>query len=266
MTDLTDHATGRQWLLTGPRAPDASEAASYRGMQSRGWDECFPTILPCSCPEWGGRLRDHGMLWGRSWTVIEAGPQVLATRFAGYGIRFDRRLVVSGAQATASYAVTSSRAEAVPYMWSQHCVLRLTEADRISLRGQGRMTADGIGFDWPDYFGRDLTRVGPEDEGLVLKAYAPVSAAATARVTGPHGGLQFDWHGEELGSLGLWLDFGGWPPEAHLHQVAIEPTTAAADDLSGALALGQERWLQPGETHKWSVRLTLLDPETGVGR
>jgi hypothetical protein len=63
--------------------------------------------------------------------------------------------------------------------------------------------------------------------------------------------------------MGLWLDYGGWPEEKPLHQVAIEPTSAAADDLAGALALGQARWLAPRETHEWSVRLTLLDPEEG---
>ena len=261
--DLTDLATGRQWLLTGPKAQDTSETAVYRGAASRGWDECFPTILPCDNQAWGGRLRDHGMLWGRPWTVVEAGPQDLTARFDGDGIRFTRRLAVSGPQLTASYAVTSTRAVAVPYMWSQHCVLHVTPFDRISLAGQGRMEAAGLTFDWPDHPSRNLTRVGPTDEGFVLKSYAPVSGEGMAQVSGRQGGVRFDWDGAAVPALGLWLDYGGWPEEAPLHQLAIEPTTAGADDLAGAMALGQERWLAPGDTHNWSVRLTLLDPEKG---
>ena len=263
VTGLTDRATGRQWLLTGPRSADVSETVVYRGEASFGWDECFPTILPAFHPAWGGALRDHGMLWGRPWQIVDAGPETLTAAYDGAGIRFARTLSVQRAEVTARYAVTSSREKPVPYMWSQHCVLRVTPADRISLSGQGRMLVAGASFDWPDHPARDLTRIGPVDEGLVVKAYASTPHAAMAQVSGPEGGLRFDWHGAEVPALGLWLDYGGWPEEAPLHQLAIEPTTATADDLAGALALGQARWLAPGETHAWSVRLTLLDPEEG---
>jgi len=263
VTGFVDRATGRQWLLAGPRAADTSETADYRGAASRGWDECFPTILPCDTAEWGGRLRDHGMLWGRPWRIVEAGPQHLTARFEQAGIRFDRALALDGDTLTASYSLSSSRAAAVPYMWSQHCVLRLTLEDRITLSGQGRMRADGQSFDWPDHPARNLTRVGPEAEGFALKSYALTPETASAEVNGPQGGLRFAWDGAEVPALGLWLDYGGWPEEAPLHQVAIEPTSAAADDLAGAMALGQARWLDPGDRHAWSVRLTLLDPEEG---
>ncbi len=263
VTQLTDRNTGRQWLLRGPRAADASDTAAYRGEASRGWDECFPTILPCAHPSWGGHLRDHGMLWGRAWQVVDSGPQTLTTVFDGAGIRFTRQLSLERAALTACYSVTSSRDFDVPYMWSQHCVLRVAPTDRITLSGHGRMFADSQVFDWPDHPARDLTRIGPTGEGLVLKAYTCTAGAAWAQVAGPEGGLRFDWHGGEVPALGLWLDYDGWPEEAPLHQLAIEPTTAAADDLSGALALDQARWLAPGETHKWSVRLTLLDSEEG---
>jgi len=263
VTELLDRKTGRQWLLPGPPVPDTSETVVYRGEASRGWDECFPTVLPCDAPEWGGRLRDHGMLWGRPWMVTDAGPQHLAGRFESAGICFDRRLALSGTQLTASYSLSSARAAPVPYMWSQHCVLRVTASDRITLSGQEKMVAGELRFDWPDHPARDLARVGPQDEGFVLKSYTLTPSTAWAQIKGPQGGLRFDWHGVEVSALGLWLDYGGWPEEAPLHQLAIEPTTAAADDLAGATALGQERWLAPSETHSWSVRLTLLDPEEG---
>lgn len=263
VTELFDLATGRQWLLPGPRTPEVGEAAIYRGTASRGWDECFPTILPCDHQAWGGRLRDHGILWGRAWTVTDARSDVVEAVFEAKGIRFARRLALSGGQIIATYSVTSARDEAVPYMWSQHCVLQVTSADRIGLSGPGPMQAEGLAFDWPDYPGRNLRRIGPENEGFVLKAYALTPSTASAEVTGPQGGIRFQWDGHEVPALGLWLDFGGWPEETPLHQVAIEPTTAAADDLPGAIALGQERWLAPGDTHHWSVRLTLLDPEEG---
>lgn len=261
VTSLTDRVTGRDWLMQGPRAGDVSEAASYRGAASRGWDECFPTILPCQSAGWGERLRDHGMLWGRPWQVVTVGPQHLEAQFQGDGITFIRRLTLQGAGLVAAYAVTSTRAAPVPYLWSQHCVISPVAGDRISLTGQGRMQAAGNAFDWPAHPARDLSRVGPADEGFVLKSYGLTPGNATAQIGGPKGGLRFDWDGTEVPALGLWLDYGGWPEENPLCQVAIEPTTGAADDLAGAEALGQARRLIPGETHRWTVRLTLTDPE-----
>ncbi len=261
VTSLTDLVTRREWLLQGPRADDVSEAAEYRGAASRGWDECFPTVLSCESAVWGRQLRDHGMLWGRPWEVVDVGSQHLEARFQGDGISFCRRLVLQGAGLTAAYAVTSARAAPVPYLWSQHCVLNPVEGDLISLSGQGPMAAAGVTFDWPAHPARDLSRVGPADEGFVLKSYGLTPAHATAQISGTQGGLRFDWDGSDIPALGLWLDYGGWPEESPLRQVAIEPTTGAADDLAGAEATGQARLLNPGETHRWSVRLTLTDPE-----
>lgn len=260
---LTDRTTGREWLLQGPRAIDASETAAYRGAASRGWDECFPTVLTCHHPAWGGALRDHGMLWGRPWQMIDSGPRHLTACFRADGISFTRRLSLQGASLTAAYSMTSTRTAAVPYVWSQHCVLSVTPQDRILLAGQGPMDAAGLRFDWPAHPERDLVRVGTADEGFVLKSYAMTPARAMAQVSGPQGGLRFDWDGAEVSAIGVWLDYGGWPAEGPLHQIALEPTTGAADDLAAAEAKGQARWLAPGDTQEWTVRLTLTDPESG---
>jgi galactose mutarotase-like enzyme len=259
---LADQASGRQWLLEGPRAIDASEEADYLGDASRGWDECFPTVLSCHHAAWGGRLRDHGMLWGRPWEVVAAGSQRLEARFRGDGIDFSRTLTLEGAGMTAAYTVSSEREEAVPYLWSQHCVLRPEPGDRIVLSGQGRMKAAGVEFDWPRHPARDLSGVGHPDEGLAIKAYAPTPGPASAEVRSPRGGLRLDWDGTEVPALGIWLDCGGWPPGGPpLHQLALEPTTGEADDLAGAEAIGRARWLEAGDTHTWSIRLTLIDSE-----
>jgi galactose mutarotase-like enzyme len=260
---LTDRNTGRQWLMQGGRASDTSDDAAYLGDASRGWDECFPTVLPCHHAAWGGRVRDHGLLWGRPWEAAAADNHQLEARFRGYGIVFTRTLTADGATADAAYTLSSERDVAVPYLWSQHCVLSLAPEDRIALSGQGQVHAAGRAFDWPVYPNRDLSRVGTPDEGFSLKAYAPTPGPASAEVWGPGGGLRFDWSGPEIPAVGVWLDYGAWPAGAPVHQVALEPTTGEADDLVGAAAIGQARWLEPGETHHWSVRLTVTDLDRG---
>ena len=260
---LTDRNTGRQWLMEGTRASDTSEEAAYLGDASRGWDECFPTVLSCHHAAWGGRLRDHGLLWGRPWEVVAVDDRRLEARFRGNGIDFSRALTLDGSAVTAAYEVTSERDAAVPYLWSQHCVLSLAPEERIALCGQGRIHAAGYAFDWPLHLDRDLSRVGTPDEDFSLKAYAPTPGPASAEVRGQGGGLRFDWTGPEVPAVGVWLDYGEWPAGAPVHQVALEPTTGEADDLVGAEAIGQARWLEPGETHRWMVRLSVTDPDRG---
>jgi galactose mutarotase-like enzyme len=247
-----------------PRAGHTSDEAAYLGDASRGWDECFPTVLPCHHAAWGGRLRDHGLLWGRPWDVVSADERRFEARFRGDGITFSRTLTLEGAILTAAYTVASERDGAVPYLWSQHCVLNLLPDDQIDVAGQGPMHAAGCAFDWPHHPRRDLSCVGRPDEGFSLKAYAPTPGLASAEVRSLGGGLRFEWSGLEVPAVGLWLDYGGWPPGEPIHQVALEPTTAEADDLASAEAAGQARWLAPGDTHSWSVRLTLTDPDQGL--
>lgn len=249
VTSLIDRKSGREWLLQGARAPDVTEQAIYRGAASRGWDECFPTVLPCHHAAWGDRLRDHGMLWGRPLRVVDIGQHHLHASFQADGITFARWISSADGEILAVYSVSSSREATVPYIWSQHCVLGVQQGDRLALQGQGQMTAEGVGFDWPVYPSRDVSQVGAPDEGFVLKSYGMTPEQGVAQISGPTGGLRFDWAGAEVPALCVWLDYGGWPEEGPLHQVALEPTTGAADDLVSAEALGQARWLESGATH-----------------
>jgi len=265
VTGLTDRATGRQWLCAGPCRGDPGEAAAYLGDQARGWDECFPTITPCQHPDWGG-MRDHGLLWGRPWTVdVAASGAACAARYDDCRFRFRRCLALSGPTVRADYAATNLSDRPMAYLWCQHALLATTPRDRIALEGIGRMQAEGCSFDWPQWPGRDLTRIGPVAEGFALKAYAPTPRGGTARVEGPDGGIRLDW-GPEVPAFGLWLSYGGWPDAGlPLHQLALEPATACADDLATAETIGAARRLAPGATHRWTVTLALTGPSAAAG-
>jgi galactose mutarotase-like enzyme len=259
VTALTDRATGRQWLVTGGQSRQNGEDTVYGADEAVGWDECFPTVLACSHPGWDHPLRDHGALWGRPWATDTATADCVETRFETPGFRFIRRLALAGAAVWADYQVTNLGTAPLPYLWSQHCLLATNPGDRIILTGHENLRANGEAFLWPNHPRRDLGRVGAKDEGFALKAYSETPQPASAAVTGPEGGLRFDLQG--LPAFGLWLCYGGWPAGDPVHQVALEPTTAAADHLAAADALGQARWLGAKKTHTWSVRMTMTDPE-----
>lgn len=215
VTSLVDRRTGRDWLVPGP----AVEGGTYGAAEARGWDECFPTVAPCEHPAWGP-LRDHGELWSRPWRADGDALTCETPRF-----RFSRRLTAEGDRLHADYAVDCDE----PWMWSQHALLALHPGERFAFEGA------------------DPGPVGPveEDTGLAEKTYAPAEGRVRAAVGSSRGGIALEWDAAEMPVLGLWRSYGGWPPGGPpAHQVAIEPTTHAADDLASAEAprRGPARW------------------------
>jgi galactose mutarotase-like enzyme len=252
VTSLIALATGRQWLVTG----DCVAGDAYLGDQARGWDECFPTVGVCTHPAWGGSMRDHGELWGRQWSVTQDADRCLAT-FTDARYTFARSLQLQGGTLVANYTVTNTSPVTLPYLWSQHALLATAPGDRIALHGITAIHAQGQPVDWPNHPARDLSKVGLPDEGFALKLYGDAGTAAGAEIIGSKGGIRFDWSGADIPAFGLWLDYGGWPPGAPVHQIALEPTTAPADDLAQAEAMGRARQPAPGETRSWTVRITV---------
>jgi len=243
---MADRRSGRDWLVGGPPEGSAAEDAGYGGKAARGWDECFPTVVSCTDAFWG-RLRDHGVLWGRPWRTVDRGATHATHVFDGTDFTFGRTIALAGAAVEVRYELANLGDAPMPWMWSQHCLLALRPGEVFTLDGLGPLVSRGGRF-------APGPVEGPE-AGRAVKGYAPVAGAARAGVSGPDGGIVFEWEEACVGHCGIWCDYGGWPAEDPVHQVAIEPTTAPADDLSGA---GTARLvLDPGARSTWSIRITL---------
>lgn len=263
ITSLTDRGSGRQWLVAGACQGDAGDQARYGGTEARGWDECFPTIGKGFHPVWGS-LRDHGAIWGRPWHVAaHADDRHCTTIYQSSLFDFERSLTLDGATLTAAYCVTNRGAARLPYLWSQHALLATTPPDELRLHRMTELVTGTTRYDWPHHPARDLSRVGHLQEGFMQKSYAAAAKGASAEVLGPDGGIRFEWS-EDLPAFGLWLDYGGWPQDGPVHQIAFEATTAMADDMAQGERLGQLRWLDPGEAQVWSVHVSLTDRLTAI--
>jgi hypothetical protein len=104
---------------------------------------------------------------------------------------------------------------------------------------------------WPEA----LDAVQPAASRLAAKLYAKDWPGGAADVGGPG-----DWHGIAWGqgieSLGIWLNYGGWPSPGKVHHIALEATNAPADHLGQAMAMGV-RPLAAGAVRAWTVTFTL---------
>lgn len=275
VVSLVDRQRGREWL-TQADPPDAAtlaawaaEGAAYGARQSSGWDECLPSVTVCPDPldPDGPPLRDHGDLWGRACDVrIEARTASLTTRWSSlrWPMRVERRMAcTAGGELHVEYEATSLAGRDLPVLWSAHPALRLEPGTRIEL-AQVRATqvvgviglsfAPGARVPWPEPApGVDLSVVAPIEAASAVKLYA---ATTRARVTTPDGAsLAIEADGDLVRTLGVWLDAGGWPADEPIHQVALEPTGSADDDLAGALARGRAWTVPAGGRLRWWMRI-----------
>lgn len=268
--ELSDKRSGRNWLVAGSPTEAAGDDAVFGGPQAYGWDECFPTVAPCSGADWRAATRDHGALWGRPWRH-DRDENAIAATFDHEDFVFSRRLVLRGDRVTASYALKSKADRDLAYLWSAHPLLALHPGETIDLPGIDKASATYVKAcdrvasptetDWPvaTISGQsiDLSRVHTMDSGIASKLYCDGTRPSQVTVRGADGRLVLTWQRDAIAALGIWLDYGGWPDDMPVHQVALEPTTAPADDLQSAQAMGQAAVLAPGERHTWWLALSL---------
>ena len=98
VVSLLDKRSAREWMFEGGQTSDTGEDAVYGADAAVGWDECFPTVSPWDASQtaWQRRLRDHGDIWGRPWTVDAHDARSLTTTYATAEFAFSRSLSVDG--------------------------------------------------------------------------------------------------------------------------------------------------------------------------
>jgi hypothetical protein len=270
VTSFRDRQTGREWVAPGGVSGKVGEDAVYGADEAVGWDECFPTIAPfdARATPWGRVLRDHGDLWGRPAAVVERAPQRLTTQQAKPLVTFSRTLELDGKSLRAHYRLESHAAEPLPWLWAQHGLLRVTAGDHIILPGIGRVLATyltrggdvpreavlhwpGPNLAWP----AALDVVQSASAGLAAKLYVENWAGRTAYVGAPGEWLAIS-SDNRVASLGVWLNYGGWPSPGNVHHIALEPTNAPVDHLGQAIERGVPP-LPPRAVREWTTSITL---------
>lgn len=282
---------GRQWLWTSDVIAWAApvDGASYvETADTGGYDECFPTVGACTLPDdvpgYGGlALPDHGELWSARPSLLVAtgddgrGPWQRATctwegRRMPY--RFTRVVELdSSGTVTMRYAATNLGAVALPFLWSSHPLLPLTDETRLLLPAGSRtrvwaehrveLGGPGAEFRWPQVAtGKktlDFSRPDAVARRYACKLFLDLAPEpVTLAIEEGDARLEVTVDGREVPHMGLWLNRGGWTPfddGTAYHNLAFEPCIGAGDDLSAGLG---DRWqsaasLAPDETRTWTL-------------
>ena len=267
VTSLRHIASGRDWMTQGGESPQTGDDAVYLGDEAVAWDECFPTVGRCNvlATAWGRTLRDHGELWGRPWQVDHYDAETLALSFTAPEFVFERHMRLEGPTLVIDYAVTNRLAVPLPYLWALHALLAVRPGDRMDIPGLESVGVSYLGhqgqtiaLDRAPFAGSHpelpfrLDTIQPPDADFAAKLIAKNLRAGTARIGQPGQWLDLSWD-SSIADLGIWITYGAW--QGHT-EVAIEPTSAPANDLVEAITSGA-RPLAPGERRAWTVGMTV---------
>jgi galactose mutarotase-like enzyme len=296
------HVAGREWLWTSDiiahRVPDdamrADDVSYVRMADTGGYDECFPTVGACTVPEnvpsfAGLRLPDHGELWSQVPTIdIRRAPDGdhVSARWTGSRMPYVFTRVVHvthGGSVTMRYSAVNHGTSPLPFLWSAHPLLPLTDRTRIHLPRGARLRVDvahgfATGGAHPPMDGAGGSAFGDQRwpivsiQGVTVDASHPASIgdgracklfldlpAGPMRASVEEGGARLDVHldASRVTHFGLWLNNRGWTPFENgrpYRNLAFEPCIGAADSLARALGdWSSAAWLAPGETREWTL-------------
>jgi galactose mutarotase-like enzyme len=286
------HVAGREWLWTSDVIPHAApteavaadDDVSYvRTADTGGYDECFPTVGPCTIPAgvpgFGGlRLPDHGELWSQrpAVTVERAAGRASATatwegRRMPYA--FTRTATVhEDGRVELAYAATNRGGEAMPFLWSAHPLLPLTARTRLVLPDGARMRVyaeHGVSLggprsehQWPlaevGGVARSFRRPADVADGYACKLFLDLPAGRHRfAVEESDARLTVDVDAAEVPHFGLWINNRGWTPfegGTPYANFAFEPCIGAPDTVDDALGAWRAApSLAPGETRRWTL-------------
>jgi galactose mutarotase-like enzyme len=285
ITSLVNRSTNTEWLFKGVTCPPLREGSCFDEGPRGGFDECLPSVAPSPALGWpGDAVGDHGDLWWRPWTVVEATDEhlVLQAGFANYPLTLVRSIEVltDAPVVRLEYEIRNKSDRPLPYLYSAHPLFALDETMSVEIAtGQLVLNAFGQGLDpqarshWPWVrTGAGIERIDHiEPEGAVAnyKVFVTSTGTVTLRRTASGESLQFLYDASALPWIGLCVNRWGWPHEGALDRwVAIEPTTAPTDELSRAVEAGWARTLAPGDAHQWTFDMVLryqLDERDATG-
>lgn len=272
ISSLRYRQTGREWMWSPPDGPTFFRNRSGDPFEEStivGADECIPTIAPCT---WRDRhLPDHGEAWSNAWTLDETafahGRISTHLQLPVSPLRLERTLSLTAAGVQMDYRLQNSSDGPYEYVWALHPLMAIQEGDTIVLPAEcetvrtdsmtnSEWEGRGVVLNWPSPAADvrfDRLELGRKNAAakLFTDPLTQGRAAIRNRRSGEYIAFLFD--PEQLNTLGVWINRGGWNSFQH---VALEPTNGAPDPLDQAVNDWQRfSRLDPGAIQAWHLNL-----------
>ncbi|MFC5401238.1 hypothetical protein [Cohnella soli] len=282
VVSLQNAETGREWLFGNDREWEPlSYGMNWEDGDRSGWDEMFPTILPCAGADPGWRqasFPDHGEVWALPWES-RVSPEEAQMWVEGVQVpyRLSKTYRLSGRTVELLYRLENPTPHRFTYMWAPHALLAIREGmmlaaephqvkievpftfgNRLQLEKgfspyPQAVTTDGAKTDLSELFADGAVHAEKYwftqtfHEGLVTIADSQTGES-----------LQYIVNPDEVPYLAVWVNNGAlWGD----YNAAIEPATAYMDSVEFATALGKAKAVEGFSSVTWSfkIRLTSRD-------
>jgi len=279
---LFSKRTGIEYLYQDPRQ-NFTPGPSYGSHDLSGFDECFPTVWPCSYPDGkrqGLELGDHGWLWQQPWKAeVADGQVIMRCEIAQLNCEFQRTCRLSSDDGlTLDYRITNHDEEPLKFIYSAHPLLAAGPDTQLMLPDEVEevfvfFVANATGIPesswiaWPPPDNADLLAPYSASRKSCFKGYTRRLKTGRASVRHADRGerLQFEFNSEDLPHLGFLMSqgfdedpHGSFAGELFL---ALEPTTGVGDDLPTCEQTRTTATLEPGETKPFTIQLSLVDEQ-----
>ena len=284
--ELINLESGTQFLLDNQR-PDGmytmeNYGSDFSNFDVSGFDDCFPTIDPCTINSLKDKyseycLPDHGEVWSRPWKFSVSDNSVNLT-ITGKVFKYlltkqyrleENRIIIT-------YTVKNLSIEAFPYIWSAHPLLKVSKGARIILPKEVELmylnwaSNPAIGkhgdiIQWPFILGgeskEDYSIVKDKVHNLAFKCYTNELMDGYAGVYLPEKkeSIFFSFDPKVNPYLGLWLCYGGWPPdnENKHFTIGLEPSNGRPDSLAEAVKNHEYSIINEFSENKWELEISI---------
>jgi galactose mutarotase-like enzyme len=250
---------GNEYVEPGETPVESlSPANSYLDGGLGGIDDCFPGITAEMLTSPARTVPDHGEVWCRPVTVLDADPERIVT--AQSGIADDWELVrvfeLRGVSLRVTYELRNPTETPLEALWAAHPLLVLTPDVELELGPIADFRVESGTLPLDEF---DLARPGTVPDGNCLKAFAPLPAGTTlgAIYRGRGTRVLLRLEAGQPAWLGLWLNAGGFPESSPVRHLALEPTFGDCDSLSQAIANDTCLRLAPGAATTWALEYSV---------
>ncbi|HEY1730998.1 MAG TPA: aldose epimerase [Terriglobales bacterium] len=238
-----------------------------------GVEECLPTVARCGPDTPGGAVPDHGDFWQLAWQVISSSDSDIEIEAKGFSrpLMFSKRISLDGSELCIDYRVQNLAPEDTSFLYACHPLFAVSPGDRIVLPPEvrslsldysrhERLGRRGAEISWPrSQSGLELDVVDAPTSGIAEMLYTSSLKEGWCGIyrSAERQGVKITFDTRQLGYLGIWLCYGGWPDDSakpRQYAVALEPATAPCNGLAGAIDRGMAMTLGGGKDFSWNLR------------
>lgn len=240
-----------------------------------GWDEMFPTILACPCPDqpWRGtEYPDHGEVWTLPWCYA---LQEDSVRMWVHGVKvpyqFSKTYSISNGTLHTNYEVHNPTPHAFSYLWCAHNLLAVSPGMKLLIPPHldtvqyqyshlNRLTPKAYGrssFPFVKDLSVDLSVIEP-NLGQHAEKYwfeGDVTEGRTG-IYDPESGetLGYTYSPEDVPYLAVWANYGAFNGD---YTCALEPATGYLDDVYIASVMNKVKSVAAYGHTEWTFQISL---------